>query len=682
MIILPSLDTRTWEQLTKEARRELPRLDPKWTDYNVSDPGITMLEAFAWITETALYRADRTPQALQRSFLRLLGFNQLESGIATTVLEVSQTAVGPTLSLPAGLQIGARHSGLVFETRAALTVSAARLIGAWVDAGDGTAPQASPASSGIRPLGHRAVVGSSLNLGFDGLLARPGTRVRLYAWNEGFPADGEIPELLEGERRDWAEACSSHQGPTAHPLGRPAPWREHYSARVVWEYYAGAGRWMSLDGVADDTRALTLSGSIEFDAPPDGGADAHVSGGPEPALFFVRCRLVEGGYDRVPRLLRIGLNTVPVEHSAAQPELYLGQSNGWAREVFDFPTTPLESRDVEVRVHLRGIDQPGWLVRSDLDLSGPFDRHLALDATRGRLKSGDGRQGAPLPADAKIYARRALGGGPAGNGAPGTLSQVLDSARNRALVADPMDLAQRVRITQAFGANGGRPRESIDGARARAVLTLEASEKAVTVADFERLAMSTPGVPLARVWAVPGLHPLLPSVHAAGCVSVIVLPDAGTPAPEPSEPLRRTVARRLELRRLVTTEVHVLGPVYRDLSVTASLRLDRHAECDSVHVAAVAALDSFLDPITGGADGCGWPPGSDVLSADVMATLEAVDGVTGVTTLSFEVGQPATKMCDRVPLCPGELIRTGAHRITLVSSSDDGKGKGLKDGLC
>jgi hypothetical protein len=53
------LDTRTYADLVEEARSLIPRYAPQWTDYNASDPGITLLELFAWLVEQDIYRVNR-----------------------------------------------------------------------------------------------------------------------------------------------------------------------------------------------------------------------------------------------------------------------------------------------------------------------------------------------------------------------------------------------------------------------------------------------------------------------------------------------------------------------------------------------------------------------------------------------------------------------------------------------
>ena len=69
---LPNLDDRRFADLVAEARRLIPVYDPGWTNHNPSDPGITLVELFAYLTEMLLYRLDRVTADSQRKFLRLL----------------------------------------------------------------------------------------------------------------------------------------------------------------------------------------------------------------------------------------------------------------------------------------------------------------------------------------------------------------------------------------------------------------------------------------------------------------------------------------------------------------------------------------------------------------------------------------------------------------------------------
>ncbi|MFQ5881392.1 MAG: hypothetical protein ACE5I9_02805 [Candidatus Methylomirabilales bacterium] len=56
----------------KEGRALIPRYTREWTDHNVSDPGIMLLELFAWLTETAIFHLNQVPDTSIEHFLKLV----------------------------------------------------------------------------------------------------------------------------------------------------------------------------------------------------------------------------------------------------------------------------------------------------------------------------------------------------------------------------------------------------------------------------------------------------------------------------------------------------------------------------------------------------------------------------------------------------------------------------------
>src|SRR5512138_3845097 len=75
--IAPNLDDRQFQDIVDEAKRRIPLLCPEWTDHNVSDPGVTLIELFAWMTEMILYRINRVPERNYLKFLELIGVRLL-----------------------------------------------------------------------------------------------------------------------------------------------------------------------------------------------------------------------------------------------------------------------------------------------------------------------------------------------------------------------------------------------------------------------------------------------------------------------------------------------------------------------------------------------------------------------------------------------------------------------------
>ena len=93
---LINLDDKTFEELVQEARKQIPIYAPAWTDHNLHDPGITLIELFAWLTEIMLYRQNKVTEKSKWKFLRLMGKEEPKNNgneaqnLAKAILEVQR----------------------------------------------------------------------------------------------------------------------------------------------------------------------------------------------------------------------------------------------------------------------------------------------------------------------------------------------------------------------------------------------------------------------------------------------------------------------------------------------------------------------------------------------------------------------------------------------------------------
>src|ERR1700709_1292877 len=107
---VPDLDDRRFQQIVDEAKRLIPSLCPEWTNHNVSDPGVALIELFAWMSELIIFRLNQTPDKLYTQFLNLLGVRPFPSEAATADLTFWLSAVQPTpVLVPAGTEVGTNH---------------------------------------------------------------------------------------------------------------------------------------------------------------------------------------------------------------------------------------------------------------------------------------------------------------------------------------------------------------------------------------------------------------------------------------------------------------------------------------------------------------------------------------------------------------------------------------------
>lgn len=132
MIPKANLDDRTFKEIKEEAIALIPRYCPEWTNHNDSDPGITLIELFSWMTEMTLYRLNKVPAKTYLAMLELMGLDLTPAQSARTVVEfhVSDTC-DKDIKISRGTKITSITSGedpVIFETEKDLSVRNTRLI--------------------------------------------------------------------------------------------------------------------------------------------------------------------------------------------------------------------------------------------------------------------------------------------------------------------------------------------------------------------------------------------------------------------------------------------------------------------------------------------------------------------------------------------------------------------------
>jgi predicted phage baseplate assembly protein len=620
----PRLDNRTFDQLVEEGRCLLPLLAPGWTDFNYHDPGITLIDLLAWLVETDIYRLDRISQAAYRAFLRLVGIEPQPARAAETILAMNLASTDPKaqpLTVPSGQPVKSVNSNITFTTEQPLQISPARLtavLGGPLESLQNYTNANSTPGKVYPPLGLDPQVGDALYLGFDRPLEKQ--KIQLYIWTDQPTADAETKQRLKWE-------CQQMQADPQRDI-LDYDWSQHYSVRTQWEFSDEGGVWLPLEDVEDETRALTLTGAVTFTAP----SQKHVSHTlRRQSLFFIRCRLVRGHYECPPQIQHIAINTVTAHHMVPYQEdekSKLG-GNGCASQVLKLKNPPVVPGTIKLQVKLAGstdkqpVDQ-SWHEEQLWDRVGPHEKAYVLSPERDAVLFGDGRYGQALPDGTIVTATYESGGGTVGNVPAHTLEKIEPNTLN-------------IQIEQPFAALGGVEAETAEDAKGRAVAWLSELHRAVTLDDFVRISLAIPGVPVARAQALADYDPALPYLPALGSITVVVVPGCANAVPEPGPDMLCAVEQYLNRRRTVTTELHVVGPSFVAVAISATLHIGPEFETERVSAEAQSKLVAFLDPLYGGADGQGWPIGRDVYRSEVMALLNGISGVLYVDEVSLQV---------------------------------------------
>jgi hypothetical protein len=177
----------------------------------------------------------------------------------------------------------------------------------------------------------------------------------------------------------------------------------------------------------------------------------------------------------------------------------IGSSSGEPDQSFVLKETVIDSTTIEVYVE-RGSLFEEWTAVSHIEDYGPNATVFSvyIDAEDNVfIKFGDGVSGYIPTLNARIKARYIAGGGPTGNIPAGAISAIyaVPGSVNEATIMSTIS------ATNLKAATGGSYPESSDSIRFNAPKALRALNRAVTLEDFENLALSVPQVGKAKAVA-------------------------------------------------------------------------------------------------------------------------------------------------------------------------------------
>jgi uncharacterized phage protein gp47/JayE len=642
----PNLDDRQFADIVAEAKTLIPRYAPEWTNFNESDPGITLVELFAWMTEIVTYRLNQVPDLNYIKFLQLIGI-ELKAAQPAHV-DVTFTLSRPdviSVTVPNGTQVAATgDSGqaVIFELDEALVAIGAILAAVQTFDGFGYATQFNKNATlnqWFYPFGQNPRSGNAVLLGFSSPVAFPDDDINLAV---NLFQNALTPPLMK---------CGGSIAPPA---------------TIAWEYWDG-GQWESIDLESDGTRAFTQDGHVLFPG-PGMFAIAAPMGNVSASLYWIRARLETSTYERPPQIASIRTNTISATQAITFNDEVLGGSDGTPNQTFQVANTPVVVRSTPLSItnadktkvtvtslQLEIDEGQGFLVWQQVDdffSAGPNDRVYMLDVNTGTVQMGTGDHGripvANLASPSNNVVARVYrsGGGVAGNVGADSVTQLQS-------FVDGVDS-----VTNFQPALGGTSEEAVADAKLRAGLALKSNDRAVTVEDFEYLAAQAPGANVKRALALPLFHPNFPTGQIPGVVTVIVAPDAPSPNPTPNQSTLEAVCAYLDQHRLLTSEVYVIGPTYRKIKVQVQLVLQPGSDLATVKNAVQAGLTTFFHPLSGGTDGTGWPFGGTIYYSDVYRVIFKTPGVLRIQDNQLLIwldGQLQT-FCRDVAINTGELL--------------------------
>jgi hypothetical protein len=668
----PSLDDRGFADLVDEVLARIPAHTPEWTNPRVGDPGRTLVELFAWLTDTLLYRANLIPERQRLAFLRLLGLPMRAALAARGVVTVSiddEKATDAVLLRPHATI----KNPLPFETRSEMTVlPVAGEVYAKRQLSDAEQREFADLMPDLRQVyGVRADA-----------TAVPYVTTPVFVGGLGDPAGFDLVQhtvdrslwiaLLAGEAERVGAVRATLGGAEGRqrvlnvgvmPLIDVPTMTEEIGVRArvphVWEITGpeadGAFEYFTLDVLEDTTQDLTQRGVLRLVLPPPGAIGAPTND--------VRRVLDAGVGDRPPRLddpdraerlvawLRLrptefmetlslswlGVNAAEIDQRQTTELRVIGVSDGTSDQEMALGAPSVEPESLEMQVEEAGRGYVTWARLDDLATAGRDGSVYTLDSEAGTVRFGDGVRGRIPEAGRRIRVlRMRAGGGAAGNLPPQSLSDITARDLKGTLVTT-------LKVFQGVATTGGEDAEDLAQAERRIPAVLRHRDRAVTEEDYRRLAATTPGVRVGRVEVLPRFKPHQRRGQVPGVVSVMVLPfkqERVAPNPRPDRPFLETVHAYLDARRPLTTELYTIGCEYVPLGLSVGLTLREGVGRDTVLNAVRDELRRHFWPLeTGGATPGGWPLGKAVRDREVEVIVARVEGVNAVAPVNLFVRQ-------------------------------------------
>lgn len=647
---IPSIDDRRYQELLNEALARIPVHTREWTNFNQSDPGVTLLEICAFMTESLLYRSNQIPERNRLKFLSLLGV-PLRPASSARGLVVFTNERGPsnTITLNTGVEVRAGqvpfHStqGLdvlpiegqvYYKHRLAQPSDQQRsyyeqLYASFKNPADPTQPvfvlyETLPLQTG-NP--------NPINLGADTVDGALWIALMVRASDKPY-ADtvkavrreiagktislGVVPYLDSNDRRltpggrgAQAEVQLLHYQIPKLPPGGVLP--QSGGQRVA--------QYQVLDSLSD-TDVLIEPGVVQITLPADpaelelwSNLDPLESGADNfpPALedtnlndrVITWLRITATGAAS-PRLLWVGINAAPITQRAHISNEPLPAGTGEPDQVVRLSKTPIIAGSVRLTVN---DPKKPWQPIEDILSAGPEvpvpDERMppgrpvskndlvdvfAINLESGEIRFGDGLHGRRPPFEATVRADYDYGVGRDGNVGAGSINS------SPAMPAG-------FKVSNPVPTWGGAEAETVRDGERQISRYLQHRDRLVSALDFETITLRTPGVNVGRVEVLPAFNPeLSPNVagDAPGAVTLLVIPkyDAVHPAtPEPDRFFLDAICSHVDSRRMVATEVFLRGPEYKSIWISVGIDVVPGSSIAEVRLAVKAELTRFLSPL-------------------------------------------------------------------------------------
>ena len=689
-----NLDDRTYEDLLQECILRIPRYCPEWTNYNPSDPGITLLELFAWLTDQMLLRLNQVPRRNYITFLEMLGMRLKPPSPAQTELTFYLVSDLPQIyTIPRGIEVGTdratTETEIIFSTNEPLTIGKPEIkhiLGAEI--AEDTPQILRDRLANFWNKQNEEWSGSELTLFEE--QPQPGNCFYIV-FEETTPLDGNVIALTLKGQQATPTGINPHRPPR------------------IWEAWNGE-QWQPilLKEEDDDTQGFSFSELEARGGNPLQGTEIilHLPRVWSISQFgnyrgrWLRCvctepKMSQPGYIQSPKIIAIKARSIGGTVAASQCQTIenelLGISDGKPGQTFSLIRRPVLAREEDEYII---VTPPGeltqtWQEVSDFADSDAEARHYLIDSLSGIVQFGPmvreplqlkqamevrvqsqirqepiqqvlpdssltAQYGMIPPRGSRIImSRYRTGGGWQGNVKAGRINSLKSAVPYVSRVINYRD------------AQGGTDAETIEQLAIKAPKILRSKDRAVTPEDFEVLAIEGGAGAIARAQCLPNQKP--------GVVELLLVPQPNLTGIEqgigihPNQfhltlPLREKVTNFLDERRLLGIQVQLEEPNYIGVSVQADISLQPQYQNPNAraHILEkiLVSLYKFLNPVTGGIEGTGWVFGQPLYPNNIMSIFQQMSeirylGAVQLFAIAFDTELGWTRLPPTAMINPG-----------------------------
>jgi hypothetical protein len=691
-ITAPAIDDRRFNDLMNDVLARVAVHSPEYTHVAHSDPGAMIMEAFAFIAESVLYRTQRVPDASRGKFLGLLGLPLAPAAPAHGLASFTSKRVEPRAdTLAAGTEL--RAGDIAFRTASAidvLPVEARAYVKFAVQPGEAdtayyqllyAAANATDPDALLTMYATRALDGrQSVDLTRDtvdgvlwlALLAPKGAvlddvRGALAGRTLSLglmPYVDDVPKTLgtQGQGRVAGDGAAAslvrYEMPAVGPSAAAASYRQ-LLARSSDDVLSGPG----VVEIAMPTKEqITTWDDLDPLEAGVGDRPPAIEDSADAGRVLTWVRVVPSASARA-RFLWAGINAVAIDQRIAVVNELLGVGDGRTDQTYKLARAGVVPGSVRLDVVQAGQTER-WLSIDDLMAAGPevvtMDAQRApgqawqdprpanvfvVDAEAGLIRFGDGLRGKRPPVGCRLVVQYDTCDGARGNVAAG------------AITSGPA-LPPGLKAENPLPTWGGADAEAVGSGERRITAYLRHRDRLVTADDFAEIARRAPGVDIARVEVLAAYHPDLGDSEpgdAPGVVTLMLVPrnDPRQPdAPSPDRAFLDALCRYLDPRRLVTTELVLRGPEYVPVWLSLGITVAGGYATPDVRNRVKRRLTEYLAPARdaelaasevdtalsyAGMEN-GWPLRKSVNRLELMAEVSREPGVLKVDELILAGG--------------------------------------------